>query len=244
MTRAALLAIAEGTASLAGQDSVRRLMFAVAAKLPDVDVRLGYVDVQEPGIAAALRESPAGSRVVVVPLVLLPEHPMHVDLAAAAGAHPEVHITGALGPDPRIARVLAGRLREQRAEAFGPDAADAVVLAIAGLGDVGSGPRQAELLAQELGHSVRVGYLTAAEPRIADIVSAARSRPRLDGEPRRVVIASGALTSGFLHDLAIRSGADLVTRPLLDADDPAPELVDLVVDRYLDALDGPVSATL
>lgn len=244
MTRAALLAIAEGTASLAGQDAVRRLMAAVAARLPDVEVRLGYVDVQEPGIAAALARLSPGSRVVVVPLVLLPEHPMHVDLARAAAAHPEVHIAGALGPDPRIARVLAGRLREQRADAFGPDATDAIVLAIDGLGEVGSGPRLAELLTEELGHTVRVGSLTAAEPQLAAVIAAARARPRLDGTPRRVVVLSGALAPGYLQDLATRAGGDLVTRPLLDADEPAAELVDLVVDRYEDALDGPVSATL
>lgn len=244
MTRAALLAIAEGTASLAGQDAVRRLIGAVAERLRDTEVRLGYVDVQEPGIAESITRLSPGSLVVVVPLVLLPEHPMHVDLARATAAHPEVHVAGALGPDPRIARVLASRLREQRADAFGPDASDAVVLAIDGLGAVGTGPRQAELLTEELGHTVRVGSLTSAEPHVGAVVAAARARPRANGEARRVIVASGALTQGFLQDLATRAGADVVTRPLLDADEPAPELVDLVIDRYLDALDGPVSATL
>jgi sirohydrochlorin ferrochelatase len=244
MTRAVLLAIADGTASLTGQDAVRRLMTAVAAELPDVDVRLGYVDVQEPGVQAALAALPPGAPVVIVPLALLPEHPLHVDVVTATAAHPDVHVAGALGPDPRLARVLATRLREQRVDTFGPDAQDAVVLAVAGLGDAGSGPRQAELLMAELGHTVRLGSLTPAEPRVADAVAAARARPRLDGLPRRVVVASDVLAPGFQHDLAMRAGGDVVTRPLLDTDEPAADLVDLVIDRFRDAIDGPVSSAL
>jgi sirohydrochlorin ferrochelatase len=244
MTRAALLAIAEGTASLAGQDAVRRLMSAVTERLPDVDVRLGYANVQEPDLAAALASVPAGAPVVVVTLALFPEHPMHVDVASAIAAHPEVHLAGALGPDPRIARMLARRLREQRADIEGPDASDAVVLALAGAAESGSGPRQAAQLQDELGHSVRLGYLTAAQPRIADAVAAARARLRPDGSARRVVVASGVLTVGFLHDIVTRAGGDIVTRPLLDTDAPATELVELIVDRYRDALDGPMSSAL
>jgi hypothetical protein len=49
---------------------------------------------------------------------------------------------------------------------------------------------------------------------------------------------------GFLHDIVTRAGGDIVTRPLLDTDAPATELVELIVDRYRDALDGPMSSAL
>ncbi|WP_350348463.1 CbiX/SirB N-terminal domain-containing protein [Agromyces sp. G08B096] len=242
MTTPALLAISHGTASLAGQDAVRRLVDAVAARLPDVTVRLGHVDVQEPDVAASLAALPAGSPVVVVPLLLSAGYHVHVDLVEATAAHPSVQLAGALGPDPRLARVLARRLHERRrVDVDGPRAADAVVLAVAGSSDERANDdcrRQAALLAEELGRPVEVGFLAAAEPRLHDAVEAARSAGH------EVVVSSYLLAPGYFQDLAAKAGGDVITRPLLDADDPAPELVDLVVDRYRDCLDGPVASTL
>ncbi|MRG59088.1 cobalamin biosynthesis protein CbiX [Agromyces sp. CFH 90414] len=241
MTTPALLAISHGTASLAGQDAVRRLVDAVAVRLPDVTVRLGHVDVQDPDVEASLAALPAGSPVVVVPLLLSAGYHVHVDLTEATAAHPEVHLAAALGPDPRLARVLARRLGELRADASGARAADAVVLAVAGSSDERANEdcrREASMLAEQLGRPVVVGFLAAAEPRLHTAVEAARAAHD------RVLVSSYLLAPGYFQDLAAKGGGDLITRPLLDADDPAPELVDLVVDRYLDCIDGPVASTL
>ena len=48
-----------------------------------------------------------------------------------------------------------------------------------------------------------------------------------------MIVANYLLAPGYFHDLAVRlaDGAP-VARPLLDDDEPAASLVDLVVDRY------------
>jgi len=241
MTRAVLLAVAEGTARLEGQEAVRRLLAAVAERLPDADVRIAYDDVQEPDLATALAALPPSSPVVVVPLTA--GHPPAAALAAAATAHPDAHVVEALAPDARLARLLAARLREQHADVFGPDASDAVVLAMPG-SDAERGRAQAAMLAEELGREVHLSRFPMSEPRSAQLVAEARNRGPGGGQARRVVIVSTVFAAGHLHDAATRGGGDVVTAPLLGAGAPAPELVELLADRFLDALDGPVSSAL
>jgi len=63
---------------------------------------------------------------------------------------------------------------------------------------------------------------------LADAVAA----QKVSGQ--RVVVATYLLAPGFFADLAARSGADVVTPPLLVPGEPPPdELVDIVVERYL-----------
>ncbi|WP_127794915.1 sirohydrochlorin chelatase [Agromyces sp. LHK192] len=248
MTTPALLAISHGTASLAGQDAVRRLVDAVAERLPDVTVRLGHVDVQQPDVEASLAALPAGMPVIVVPLLLSAGYHVHVDLTESTAGLPGVQLAGALGPDPRLARVLARRIGELDAlgaDVNGPHATDALVLAVAGSSDDRANDdcrREASMLAEQLGRPVVTGFLAAAEPRLHDAVAAARGYGGAGA--RRVVVSSYLLAPGYFQDLAAKGGGDLITKPLLDADDPAPELVDLVVDRYLQCLDAPVASTL
>jgi len=48
-----------------------------------------------------------------------------------------------------------------------------------------------------------------------------------------VVVSSYLLAPGYFHDLAVASGGDVTTAPLLAAHEPAPrELVDVVLDRF------------
>ena len=61
---------------------------------------------------------------------------------------------------------------------------------------------------------------------VVDVVAEARE------SGRRVVVATYLLAPGYFADLLIRSDADAVTAPLLDAGPPDPRLVQLVVDRY------------
>ncbi|QAY72719.1 cobalamin biosynthesis protein CbiX [Agromyces protaetiae] len=248
MSAPVLLAVSHGTSSPDGQAAVQALVDAAAAALQGVVVQLGHVDVQEPDVAASLAALPHGSRVVVVPLLLSAGYHVHVDLRKATADHPEVHLAPALGPDARLARVLAGRLEDAGAD-DSPHGSDAIVLAVAGSSDDRANDdcrAQAKLLADELGVDVTIGFLAAAEPRLATAVAAARTG---DGGATRVIVSSYLMAPGYFHDLVERAGADVVTRPLLDAqhgmaEAPAPELVDLVVQRYLDALDGPVSSSL
>ena len=233
-----LLATSHGTSDPAGQRAVLALVDAVAAAAPHLTVRGGYVDVQSPDVpsclsAIAAESAPAGSApetdrpVVIVPLLLSAGYHVRVDLAeAAAGARQPVRVTGALGPDWRLARILADRLHEI---GLRPD--DTVVLAAAGSTDSGAvadchamGAR----LAAVLDRPVTVGFISAAQPRLADAVLTARA-----GTPVRVVVATYLLAPGYFAGLAEQCGADVVSRPLLvDGEAPPTELVDVVIDLY------------
>ncbi|QYF74250.1 sirohydrochlorin chelatase [Cryobacterium sp. PAMC25264] len=226
----ALLATSHGTSDPAGQRAVLALVAAVAAAAPELTVLGGYVDVQSPDVPTCLTgiaAETAGRSVVIVPLLLSAGYHVRVDLAeAAAEASQPVRVTGALGPDPRLARILADRLKEI---GLLPD--DTVVLAAAGSTDanaVADCHSTAGQLATELGRPVTVGFISAAQPRLADAVLTARA-----GSPGRVVVATYLIAPGYFAGLAENCGADVVSRPLLvDGEEPPRQLVDVVLDLY------------
>ncbi|WP_076259634.1 sirohydrochlorin chelatase [Intrasporangium flavum] len=225
-----LVAASHGTASPVGQAAVAALVDAVAARRPDLEVRAAFVDVQQPDPPAVLGTLPAGRRAHLVPLLLSAGYHVFVDLTEAAAAVPGARVAPALGPDLRLAALLARRL-----DAAGLRDDDVVVLGAAGSSEP-SAVRDCETVAAQLaatiGHDVTVGYLSAAEPRLTDAVAA----QRVPG--RRVVVATYLLAPGFFADLAARSGADVVTPPLLlDDEPPAGDLVDMVLERYEAATD-------
>ena len=233
MTTLALLAISHGTASADGQAAVAALVDAVAVRLPDVPVRLGHVDVQQPDVAASLDALPDGLPVVIVPLLLSAGYHVRVDLRQQTAAHGEVSIASALGPDPRLVDVLLARLAPLALED-----GDALVLAVAGSSDERANDdcrAIGAMLGERLGREVAVGFLAAAEPRLGAAVAQARVAAR-----GRVVVANYLLAPGYFHDLAVRlSDPSPVARPLLDDDGPAASLVDIVVDRYRSAAASP-----
>ncbi|MGX5697851.1 sirohydrochlorin chelatase [Agromyces soli] len=248
MTSPALVAVSHGTSSTDGRAAVRGLVRAVGSRLMGGEadasaIRLGHVDVEQPDVPTTLASLPADAPAVVVPLLLSAGYHVHVDLAEAvaeaagpAGDGPgrRVVLAGAMGPDDRLVAVLARRLAEA-----GWNAGDAVVLAVAGSSDaraVADCQAMGVRLGAVLGRRVTVGYLSAAEPSLADAVAAAAS-----AEPgRRVVVSSYLLAPGYFQDLAVAeatgAGADLVTEPLLLPGVQAPaELAALVIDRFAEA---------
>jgi sirohydrochlorin ferrochelatase len=230
MTTPALLAISHGTASPEGQAAVAALVATVAERLPDVTVRLGHVDVQQPDVAASLDALPAGQPVVIVPLLLSAGYHVRVDLKQQTAGRDGVTIAAALGPDARLVDALLARLAPLD---IAPD--DAVVLAVAGSSDDRANDdcrRIGEMLGDRLGRDVAVGFLAAADPRVGAAVSTARTHA-----PARVIVANYLLAPGYFHDLAVRlADGSPVARPLLDDDPPPASLVDIVVDRYRHAL--------
>ncbi len=130
-------------------------------------------------------------------------------------------VTPALGPDPALARVLLRRLTEA-----GWNPGDATVLAAAGSSDARAlrdVERAALMLAEAAGTRVDIGYIATGEPKVADVVAAARVRGA-----KRVFVASYLLAHGLFHERLHAAGADGVTEPLgVD-----PGVVDLVVNRY------------
>lgn len=223
----ALLAISHGTSSLIGQRAVASLVAAVARARADVPVAGGFVDVQQPDVAAVLADTAAPA--AIVPLLLSAGYHVHVDLRRAIAGVPATTLAAALGPDDRLVTVLARRLAEA---GLRPD--DRVVLACAGSSDARAVADCFEMgrrLSHAIGRVVRVGFISAASPRLDDAVSLERS---LGG---RVVVSTYLLAPGYFADLAASTTADVTTAPLLRADSSPPaELVDLVLDRYAAAL--------
>ncbi|HEX3825410.1 MAG TPA: CbiX/SirB N-terminal domain-containing protein [Mycobacteriales bacterium] len=183
--------------SLAGQLAQRR---------PDIDVAVGYLGHGSPLDEVARRDS------VVVPVFLSRGFHVRRDVPRkTAGSI----IAAAVGPDRRIAEILARRLREA-GWSDGP-----VVLAAAGSANpaaIADVRRAARDLAGRLGVNVSAGFLSAGVPRLADTAPAA--------------VASYLLAPGHFANLAARCGAPVVAQPL-GAD---PVLVDVVLDRYDAAL--------
>ncbi|TAL41576.1 MAG: cobalamin biosynthesis protein CbiX [Salinibacterium sp.] len=234
MTRIpALIGISHGTSSAEGQRAVTGLITAIATARPDLVVAQGFVDVQHPDPAEVLDELEPGQPAIVVPLLLSAGYHVHVDLTKAVEAEIERPVTLArpLGPDDRLIEVL-----ELRLDDVGFGSGDELVLAVAGSSDVraiADCQVVAERLAVALGRNVELGFLSAAEPRLGAAILQTRAR-----HPRaRIVVSSYLLAPGYFQDLAASAGGDVITDPLLRPDAPPPaQIVELVIDRYRDAL--------
>ena len=227
---ASIVAASHGTSDPVGQRAVAALVQAVRGARPELSVLDSFVDVQAPDVATVIDTSPAGVPAVIVPLLLSAGYHVHVDLAeiaADAASIRPVHVAAALGPDPRLATVLARRLTER-----GLGADDRVVLAAAGSSNpsaVADCHQMGRMLGAELGRPVTVSFISAAEPRVPVAVQNLRA----EHPEARVVIASYLLAPGYFASLAASSGADATSNPLLsDGEAPPAELVELICELY------------
>lgn len=225
----ALVGISHGTSSPEGQAAVANLVASVAAARNDLAVSAGFVDVQSPGIATTVGAVESQLDGVVVPLLLSAGYHVHVDLARELATIRDRHtaLARALGPDDRLVAVLVRRLQQA-----GMRPGDRVVLACAGSSDsraIDDCQEMGDRLSRALGCSVRVGFISAAHPRLPVAVQLERA----EHPAARIVVSTYLLAPGYFAGLAAAAGADMVTAPLLAAGEPAPhELVDLVIDRY------------
>ncbi|MBG6084337.1 sirohydrochlorin chelatase [Zhihengliuella flava] len=229
-----LVAASHGTGSPAGQRAIRGLVDAVRAARPELRVEEAFVDVQTPSVPTVL--SGAGPLPRVVPLLLSTGYHTRHDLAEAAREVEGTTVTRALGPDPRLAAVLARRLEEA-----GLRAEDQVILACAGSTDaqgVADCHTMASLLGAHIGRKVEPAFVSAAEPTVNDAVATAAERARRGFFSRRarrgrVVVATYLMAPGHFAARVAGCEADVVSQPLLlpGAAVP-PELVELVLERY------------
>lgn len=224
-----VVACAHGTDDQDGRRAVDRLRAEVAdlSRRRGIGARIheAYVDVQGPALDDVLASLPAGEPAVVLPLLLSTGHHTRVDIRRAVDSRPGTLAAAPIGPDRRLAVVLAERLAQA-----GLDDGDRVVLASAGT-RVARGIEEvvqmAAWLGEEIGRPVTAAFGAAAEPNVRDAVRDARAQ---DGP--RVVLASYLLAPGFFHTLLTRSGADAVTGPLL----PSRLVAECAVDRLAEAL--------
>ncbi|MFW0792733.1 sirohydrochlorin chelatase [Gordonia sp. CPCC 205515] len=106
-----LLLVGHGSRDPRFGDTARRVRRAVADRLPDVDVRLSYLDLDEPSVGEALAGMPGET--VVVPLLLAPGYHSEIDLPAIVAAHARnpVRCTDVVG-QRNLTAALADRLVE------------------------------------------------------------------------------------------------------------------------------------
>ncbi|CAM2745062.1 uroporphyrinogen-III C-methyltransferase [Actinomyces slackii] len=224
-----LIGCAHGTRRRAGRDVIRRILMDVREQLAGVEVRESYVDVQQPTVAAAVEAACAPSAAtrdesidgIVVPLLLSTGYHVRKDIGSAVQRRRAL-AADTLGPDPRLARILAERLDEAGASAQDPETG--IVLAVAGTSDPqgqAQGLAMGELLAAELGRPVEVGFIAAASPTVEQAVAAARDRAR------HVAIAPYLLAPGYFYS-TLRQVADVLAEPI----GAHRLLTELIVERY------------
>ena len=208
----ATVLVAHGTRDARGADTVRRLGERVADALPAQEVRLAYVDVQEPRVVEVLDDvMTRHDDVVVVPLLLSRGYHVDVDIAEAVAAHPGSHAVAQLGPDPLLAERMVAGLR-----ALGVPSTAHVVMAAAGSSRA-EAAEDVEAAADQLDErwegAVTVAYAAGTAPTVPDAVAAARAAGATS-----VAVASYLLAEGSFHDRLADAGADHVTAPLGDDD--------------------------
>ena len=214
MHQPALLAVSHGTSDARGAADVRALVDAVRAAAPELEVHEAFVDVQEPDADGAL--AAIDGPVVVLPLLLSSGFHVFHDLHGIVAGRPDAVVADPLGPDARLAEVLARRL----------PMGDEIVLAVAGSRDDRSATDadgMAQLLAARLGRPVRIGYLAAREPELGALLA----------QHPDAVVSTYLLARGYFFDLAVkRADGRPISAPLLDGAAVPAELVELVLDRF------------
>lgn len=225
-----LVLVAHGTRDRAGRATSSAIRDAVADRLPGVEVDIAYVDVQEPHVDEVVAaHARTGRGVAVVPLLLSVGYHVQVDVTRAVAPHPNTAASGALGPHPLLADILADRLWQA-----GALPGDAVVLGAAGSSRAGAArdaQEVASLLARRWPGRVGVGFGAGAGPRIEDAVRSARAwRACTTG---RVALASYLIGEGYFLSRLAGSGPDLLTEPLA----AHPSLVELTALRYAQTCD-------
>lgn len=217
--------------------TMERITHGVRTRLPGVDVRLGYLGLNSPGVADVL--AGCTGRVLVAPLLLSNAFHSKVDLPAivsnACAANPDVEVRQLppLGDDPRIVSALIGRLDQA-----GIRATDGVVLTAVGSSDPTADEavraRTGELAVQLGTPLVQTIFATRLGQDHSNLRQVLRSLRR--GGARRVVVSPYFLSAGLLTERIDAAMDHLAPGSLIAGPIGAhPDLIDVVCDRYRDA---------
>ena len=220
-----LVAVAHGTRNPAGPPVVDALMAQVRRRLPHVEVRTSYVELNEPLFADVIKEQTRPT--VVVPLLLSTGYHTNHDLPEMIGeAAVPVRLARTLGPHPLLAAVMC-----QRLQAAGARRGDAVVMIAAGSNDadglvdtIAAG----RLLESHWGAPVKVAHLTGRGQRVTEAVE-----PLWAEGHRRIAATPYLLAPGFFLKKA-RTQASIAGCTVIGDELGHHGLVaELVVRRYL-----------
>lgn len=224
MPSPALLAVSHGTSDAAGAADVHALIEAVRAAAPHLTVHEAFVDVQQPDVDTVL--AAIDGPVVVVPLLLSSGFHVFHDLHGAVAHRSDAVVADPLGPDPRLAEVLARRLAKQASAHAADEPTAPVVLAVAGSRDDRSAVDAEGMAAQltaRLGQPVHLGYLAARAPELGELLA----------QHPDAVVSTYLLARGYFFDLAVRRAqGHPIVLPLLDGGATPSGLIELVLERF------------
>ncbi|MBA2894554.1 sirohydrochlorin ferrochelatase [Nonomuraea soli] len=226
------MAVAHGSRDPRAARTVESLLDAVRQARPGLVVRSAYLDHAGPRLPEAL----AGlDEAVVLPLLLTEAYHSRVDLPAAiaevraARGGPTVHYGTTLGPHPLMTAALERRLAEA---GVARDRDTAVVLVSAG-----SSSAEANAVIGAMARSwhgwwgVTAAYASAADPTPAQAVALLKRA----GAPR-IVVAPYLLAPGYFADKVRHSTLEAGADAVADVLGPAPELVEVLLARYRQAI--------
>ena len=218
MTSMPLVLAVHGSAHPAYRAAIEAIRDSVGG-----DVRLGWLDHEQPDLAVAVAAIDA-DRVVVLPLLLAAGYHARVDIPLLLAAASHAVVTRPLGPDPLLARALLRRAGEA-----GAAPSSALVVAAAGSSD----PRalaDVEVVVAELARlhtaAVRVGYLSGPGRPVDEAVRG------LVDEGHEVLVLTYLICPGRLADTvrttALAAGARAVAPPI----GSCPEIAEVIRQRW------------
>jgi sirohydrochlorin ferrochelatase len=259
--RPPLVAVAHGSADPRAAASTQELMGLVRGLAgrngwPEPDIRTAFLGHAPPSVGQVLGALAGGGTagsagaapraVVVLPLLLTAAYHSEVDLPALLAESGRewpglgIHYGDPLGPDPLLLRALDRRMAEASPAAW-PAAETSVVLAAAGSARPESNAVIAALARQWQAargwRAVIPAYAAAAAPSPAEAVASLRR-----AGARRVVVATYLLAPGFFADRIAVSARAAGAAAVSAALGSAPEVAELVLRRYADALGRPATA--
>lgn len=243
------MAVAHGSRDPRAAATVEALLGLVRQRAGPVglEVRAAYLGHSAPSLGQVLGslDEPA----VVLPLLLTAAYHSKADipgvLRETRTARPWLDVTYGrpLGPHPLILDALDRRLAEATPGEPDPPRT-AVVLAAAGSSDATANAVIADIAAQWRAargwQAVIPAYASAASPTPGQAVATARR-----GGAQTVLVATYLLAPGLFADQIRRDSLAAGTAAVSDALGAAPELADVVLGRYAEALaDGDAAAAV
>ncbi|MGA5320586.1 sirohydrochlorin chelatase [Streptomyces seoulensis] len=245
----ALLVAGHGTRDEAGAEAFRDFVKELGRRHPEIPVAGGFIELSPPPLGDAVTElvERGVRRFAAVPLMLVSAGHAKGDIPAALAREKERHpgltytYGRPLGPHPALLRVLERRLDEALA---GTPREDVTVLLVGrGSTDPDANAevcKAARLLWEGRGYAgVETAFVSLAAP---DVPSGLDRVARLGA--RRIVVLPYFLFTGILPERVRRqteewaaAHPDVEVRSA-DVIGPEPELLDLVMERYAEAVAG------